>query len=240
MVAIRIVFFLFCQLFLILPSCSQASDFEVVARNEKQHRTLEEANKLGAPMKAVRRAMLEAKKDIYSKTDVLAVFDLSQTSDKKRFYLLDFQAGHTTAYHSAHGRGNGDQLKATRFRGFQEADSAMTPLGPLRTAETVEDLEHYREFQDRYDGRFYRDLIILDLEGTADYNSRFRRGDIWVIGHSNWYVTRGYREKFNGMVGRSLGCLVLDPVYSNEVFRRLSGGALIYVTVGDAPVDRFL
>jgi len=42
------------------------------------------------------------------------------------------------------------------------------------------------------------------------------------------------------MLGRSDGCITLDPVESNAVIARLQDGALIYVTVGDAPIEQYL
>jgi hypothetical protein len=191
-------------------------------------------------MKAVHRALNEAKREIYTNRNVIGLFDLSQTSDRKRFYLLDLKQGTVSAYHCAHGRGNGDHLRATRFRGFQNTNADMTPLGALRTAATVETHDHYQEVKDRYSGRIYRDLVILDLEGVMPYNQRFNRNDLWVILHANWYVTDGYRKSFRGLLGRSKGCLVLDPQHSNHVFHSLSGGALIYITVGNNKIESYL
>jgi hypothetical protein len=61
----------------------------------------------------------------------------------------------------------------------------------------------------------------------------------WVI-HPNWYVSAGYRNKNPGMLGRSLGCITLDPEVNNAIVNRLGNGALIYVTVGNDPVERYL
>lgn len=61
--------------------------------------------------------------------------------------------------------------------------------------------------------------------------SRYRgfRGVIYPA----WYVTRGYRDANPGALGRSLGCLALDPVDNNQVIDALEGGALVYVTSGN-------
>jgi hypothetical protein len=58
-------------------------------------------------------------------------------------------------------------------------------------------------------------------------------------GHPNWYTTAGFRAKNNGMLGRSLGCITVDPAENNKIITRLRG-ALIYVTVGDAPIEQYL
>jgi len=44
----------------------------------------------------------------------------------------------------------------------------------------------------------------------------------------------------NNGVGRSTGCITLDPVENNELITRLQDGALVYVTVGDAPIEQYL
>jgi len=42
------------------------------------------------------------------------------------------------------------------------------------------------------------------------------------------------------MLGRSNGCITVDPVENNELVRRLEDGALVYVTVGDDPIEQYL
>ena len=211
---------------------------KALAGNEST--VLEQAKSLGAPMQAVARAIKISKSSTYEVKDVIAVFDISQPSKNKRFYLLDFKKGTATAYFVAHGKSNGDNLRATHFSGFQE-DHDMTPLGPLKTAEEVETMDHYETVTDKYNGRTYSDLVILKIEGTTSYNDYINRqaGVIWIL-HPNWYVTEGYRKANPQMLGRSLGCIVLDPAVSNAVFRRLEGGALVYVTVGDHPIEKYL
>ena len=215
-----------------------AMGFQAFAGNEAQ--VLEQAKSLGAPMEAVARAIKISKSSTYEVKDAIAVFDISQSSKNKRFYLLDFKKGTTTAYFVAHGKSNGDNYRATHFRGFQE-DHDMTPLGPLKTGEEVETMDHYETVEDKYNGKSYSGLVILRLEGTTGYNDyiNHQSGVIWIL-HPNWYVTEGYRKANPNMLGRSLGCIVLDPVYSNAVFRRLEGGALVYVTVGDNPIEKYL
>ena len=92
---------------------------------------LQQAQALGAPMAAVARAI--TRQQTFAKKDALAVFDISQPSANKRFYLLDFKSGEVTAYYAAHGRSNGPNAKAVKFKGFRR-DLDMTPSGPLKTA----------------------------------------------------------------------------------------------------------
>ena len=104
---------------------------------------LHQARVLGAPMAAVQRAIQISRQPIFPKKDVLAVFDISQPSAKKRFYVLDFKSGQVTAHYAAHGRDNGPNAKAIKFKGFQ-TDLDMVPLGPLKTAHS-EVMDHLQD-----------------------------------------------------------------------------------------------
>jgi L,D-transpeptidase catalytic domain len=112
---------------------------------------LQQAQTLGAPMAAVARAITTSHQQTFAKKDALAVFDISQPSANKRFYLLDFKSGEATAHYAAHGRSNGPNAKAVKFKGFQR-DLDMVPLGPLKTAHS-EVMGHYKTIVDRYDGK---------------------------------------------------------------------------------------
>ena len=200
---------------------------------------LQQARVLGAPMAAVQRAIQISRQPIFPKKDVLAVFDISQPSAKKRFYVLDFKTGQVTAHYAAHGRDNGPNAKAIKFKGFQ-TDLDMVPLGPLKTAHS-EVMEPYKKIVDRYDGSVYPDMIVVALEGVTSYNSYVNHTPPfkWFI-HPNWYTTAGFRAKNRGMLGRSNGCVVVDPVENNQIVTRLQDGALVFVTVGDAPIEQYL
>jgi hypothetical protein len=200
---------------------------------------LQQAEALHAPMSAVARAIAVSHQQAFTKKDVLAVFDISQPSANKRFYLLDFKSGQATAHYAAHGRTNGPNAKAVKFKGFQK-DLDMVPLGPLKVARS-EVMDHYKTIVDRYDGTVYRNMIVAVLDGVTPYNSYINHTPPfkWII-HPNWYTTAGYRAKNGGMLGRSNGCITIDPVENNAVITRLQDGALIYVTVGDAPIEQYL
>ena len=194
---------------------------------------------LGAPMAAVERAIAISRQPVFSKKDVVAVFDISQPSATKRFFVLDFKSGEATAHYAAHGRTNGPNAKATKFKGFQK-DLDMVPLGPLKTAHS-EVMDHYKTIVDRYDGTVYRNMLVVVLEGVTSYNSYINHTPPfkWIL-HPNWYTTAGFRAKNNGMLGRSNGCITVDPVENNQLVTRLADGALIYVTVGDDSIEQYL
>lgn len=200
---------------------------------------LQQAEALGAPMAAVKRAIAISHQPIFPKKDVLAVFDISQLSAKKRFFVLDFKSGNVTAHFAAHGRDNGPNVRATKFKGFQK-DLDMVPLGPLKTAHS-EVMDHYKTIVDRYDGIVYPNMIVVVLEGITSYNSYINHTPPfkWIM-HPNWYTTAGFRAKNGGMLGRSNGCITVDPVENNQLITRLQDGALVYVTVGDDPIEKYL
>ncbi|HYV69426.1 MAG TPA: murein L,D-transpeptidase catalytic domain family protein [Pseudolabrys sp.] len=201
---------------------------------------LQQAEQLGAPLAAIQRAVAISRQPTFSKKDVFAVFDMSQPSANKRFYLLDLKSGQVTAHFAAHGKSNGAHARATKFKGFQR-DPNMVPLGPLKAVHAPPEVaDHYRTIVDRYDKTVYRNMIVAVLEGVAPYNRYINHtpNTKWVI-HPNWYTTAGYRAKNNGMLGRSLGCITVDPAENNKIITRLQG-ALIYVTVGDAPIEQYL
>jgi hypothetical protein len=200
---------------------------------------LRKSQALGAPMAAVQRAIQISRQPAISRKDALAVFDISQPSAKKRFYVLDFKSGQVTAHHAAHGKANGPNAKPVKFKGFQ-TDLDMVPLGPLKTAHS-EMMEHYKTIVDRYDGTVYPNMIVVVLEGVTSYNSYINHTPPfkWII-HPNWYTTAAFRAKNNGVLGRSNGCITLDPVDNNRLITRLQDGALVYVTVGDDPIEQYL
>lgn len=197
-----------------------------------------QAQQLGAPVTAIQRAAAISRQPVFTRKDAFAVFDISQPSRNKRLYLVDFHSGQVSAHFAAHGKANGPNAKATQFKGFQR-DLDMVPLGPLKVA-SPEVMQKYSTIVDKYDGSVFRNLVVSILEGVAPYNRYINHTPPykWVI-HPSWYTAAGYRAKNQGMLGRSNGCITLDPVDNNKVIKRLDG-ALIYVSVGDAPIEQYV
>src|SRR5437763_17011966 len=75
---------------------------------------LRQAQALGAPIGAIQRAVHISRQAIVPEKDVLALFDISQPSAKKRFYVLDLKSGQGPAHHAAHGRNNGPSARADK------------------------------------------------------------------------------------------------------------------------------
>ena len=220
-----------------LVARAQQAAMPVVAN--KRDSLLQQSQVLGAPIAAVQRAIQISRQSTFSKKDALAVFDISQPSAKKRFYVLDFKSGQVTAHYAAHGRDNGPNARAVKFKGFQ-TDLDMVPLGPLKTAHS-EVMDHYKTIVDRYDQTIYPNMVVVGLEGVSSYNSYINHTPPfkWII-HPNWYTTAAFRAKNNGMLGRSNGCITLDPLENNRLVTQLQDGALVYVTVGNDPIEQYL
>lgn len=199
---------------------------------------LQKAQQIGGPVTAIQRAAAISRQPIFVRKDALAVFDISQPSSHKRLYVLDFHSGQVSGHFAAHGKANGPNSRATKFKGFQR-DLDMVPLGPLKIARH-EVMQHYTTIVDRFDGTAYRNMIVAGLEGVAPYNKYINHTPPykWIV-HPSWYTTAGFRSKNNGMLGRSNGCITVDPVENNKLIRRLEG-ALIYVAVGDTPIEQYL
>lgn len=225
-------------------SCLPISHATKLPFVENHAKVLAEAKRLGAPMQAIARAMQEAQKDLYPMKEVITVFDLSQPTLNKRLYVLDFRFGNTTAHHASHGRGNGGITHATKFSGFWKDNSRMVPLGPLRTAQHPIVFggteSRYSVVFDRYRKKEYRDQLVLDMDGMCHYNYEINlwQGNTRMAFHTNWYNTQGYRETHQGL-GRSLGCITLDPIINNRIVKRIAGGSLVYVTVGNDPISKY-
>lgn len=205
-----------------------------------------QAEAQGAPMEALKKAYALSQSSKFSRRDAFGLFDISQPSANKRFFLVDIRARKVTSHFVAHGKNNGDNFRAKRFRGFQ-SDHSMTPLGPLRTAARIEMMDHYRQITDRTTGKTYNELGTLWLEGITSYNQYINNATdaatggraVWIV-HPAWYVTKGFRQSMPKGLGRSLGCIALDPADNNKIISVLQGGALIYVTVGNEPVEKYL
>jgi hypothetical protein len=221
------------------PLVARAQQAAMPVAANKRDSILQQSQVIGAPIAAVQRAIQISRRSTIPKKDVLAVFDISQPSAKKRFYVLDFKSGQVTAHYAAHGRDNGPNARAVKFKGFQ-TDLDMVPLGPLKTAHS-EVMDHYKTIMDRYDRTVYPNMVVVGLEGVTSYNSYINHTPPfkWII-HPNWYTTAAFRAKNNGMLGRSNGCITLDPLENNQLVTRLQDGALIYVTVGNDPIEQYL
>jgi hypothetical protein len=63
--------------------------------------------------------------------------------------VLDFKSGQVTAHYASHGRDNGPNARAIKFKGFQ-TNLDMVPLGPLKTYGDRADMTKWTDFNKIY------------------------------------------------------------------------------------------
>lgn len=199
-----------------------------------------DARAQGVPALALERAVEEARSGTYDRTDVITIFDVSQPSRRKRLFILDMRSGKVSAYFASHGVGNGPMARATSFRGFNNPDNNKTPLGPLKTDRKGYPVPGYTDVRDPVSGHVHRGKLVLGIDGTKNYNDQVNSRGAIVVFHTKEYATEGFRRRNGGSMGRSHGCIVIDPLFINEVIAKVQGGSLVYVTVGNEPIERFI
>jgi len=213
------------------------------------------ASEMGVPMETFKRAIEELESgvveqskrdceailpDRYLRKDVFSIFDLSRPSSVPRFFVIDLASGSVEAFHSSHGSGNGKADRPGKFTGFNRPTSHMTALGPLITDERT---EPGRSGTDKAGG--LRGLKTLPFRGTKRYNNNINASDDELPGgasyefHTRDYASENFRRK-NGRMGTSNGCFVLEPKHINRVVEKLKGGTLVYVAVGNEPVENYI
>lgn len=136
----------------------------------------------------------------------MAIFDYSQHSSKKRFYIIDLVDGSVEQLVSSHGVGSDSKNTgyATTFSNVN--NSKQSSLGFVRGAERY------------YSSKFKSDALRLD--GLETRNSRVRSRAIVI--HAADYVT-------SSNAGRSWGCPAFERNRTRSVVNRLENGALIYL-----------
>jgi hypothetical protein len=58
------------------------------------------------------------------------------------------------------------------------------------------------------------ELVQKAFAGAGHEIVKVGRPFKWII-HPNWYTTAAFRAKNNGMLGRSNGCITIDPIENN-------------------------
>ena len=142
----------------------------------------------------------------------LTLIDMSKTSKKKRFFLIDLQTQELV--HSsvvAHGKNSGVEF-ANRFSNI--VNSHQTGLGFYRTAETYYGKHGYS----------------LRLDGLESSNSNARKRAIVI--HSAKYANPEFIEQY-GRLGRSFGCPSLPEENYTQVIEKIKEGSLLYIYYPD-------
>lgn len=142
-------------------------------------------------------------------TSVLTICDFSQSSRKKRLYIIDLEQGqllHRTFV--AHGRNSGKEY-ATRFSNRPE--SHQSSLGFYVTRNT-------------YMGEHGLSLRIAGME--KGFNDRALARNIVVHGAN--YAEADFMEA-NKVCGRSYGCPAVPELESAEVIETIKNGSCLFI-----------
>jgi len=149
------------------------------------------------------------KKQKLINTGILAICDFSQSSNKKRFYILDLENNKVllTSY-VAHGRGSGAEY-AMRFS--NRSRSHQSSLGFYITSST-------------YYGEHGLSLRLRGLE--PGYNNLAMKRNIVV--HGAAYISDEYLNT-NKFMGRSYGCPAVPEDECAEIIDLLKNGSCLFI-----------
>lgn len=142
--------------------------------------------------------------------DILTIADYSQSSNKKRFYVIDLK-NRKLLFNTfvAHGRKTGEEF-AKYFS--NEVGSLKTSLGFYITEKPI--TGSHTGFS----------LMIEGVEkGINDFAAKRE-----IIIHGAEYATENFVKKY-GRLGRSLGCPVLPPEMVKEVIDHIKGGTCLFL-----------
>ncbi len=141
-------------------------------------------------------------------TKYLTIIDMSQSSRRKRFYLIDVQNKkivHTTFV--SHGKNTGLDM-AQKFS--NEMNSEKSSLGFFVTSET-------------YTGKHGLSLRLSGLEAGFNDNAEARG----VVVHGAGYVNANRVN--SAYMGRSQGCPALPEAEYNKVINLIKGGSVMFI-----------
>jgi hypothetical protein len=147
------------------------------------------------------------------KKELLTVIDFTKTSNHKRLWIVDLNAG-KLVYHSlvAHGKNTGE-VKAVNFS--NELNSNMSSMGFYITDET-------------YFGKHGLSLRLNGMDGKFNSNARSRA----IVMHGADYVSDDFLKQY-GRLGRSLGCPAIPREISKEVVELIKDNTTMYIHSAD-------
>lgn len=158
-------------------------------------------------VKAGLTAYQKARKEGLDSKEMLTIIDYSKSSGDRRLMVFDMK-NQKVLFNTwvAHGKNSG-AAKATSFS--NDAQSLKSSLGVFMTS-------------DVYDGKHGESLRVQGLEpGTND--NAYRRA---IVFHSAQYVGADVARS-RGMVGRSWGCMAVDPATIKPLINTIKGKTLV-------------
>lgn len=143
-------------------------------------------------------------------SDMVTIADYSQSSNKKRFYVIDLKNKKLLFNtYVAHGRNTGDEY-AISFS--NKEGSLKSSLGFYVTEEPV--IGSHTGFA----------LMIEGVEKGFNDNALKRA----IIIHAADYATENFIKKY-GRLGRSMGCPALPPDLNKPIIETIKGGTCLFI-----------
>jgi hypothetical protein len=142
--------------------------------------------------------------------DIVTIADYSQSSNKKRLYVIDLK-NRKLLFNTyvAHGRNTGDEYA----KSFSNKEGSLkSSLGFYVTEEPI--VGSHTGFA----------LMISGVEKGFNDNATKRA----IIIHAAEYVTENFIRKF-GRLGRSLGCPALPPELNKPIIETIKGGTCLFI-----------
>ncbi len=144
-----------------------------------------------------------------SRSNYLTICDFSQSSLKKRLYIIDIENNKlVTQTYVAHGRNSGGEY-ANRFS--NQPESLQSSLGFYVTAST-------------YIGKHGLSLKIDGVEPGINDKAMMRT----IVIHGADYVSAG-RAAAGGYMGRSWGCPAVPKQEANSIISTIKNGTCLFI-----------
>lgn len=148
------------------------------------------------------------KRKIY-KEGIITICDFSQSSRRRRLYLIDINNYKLLLNtHVAHGRNSGREY-ASKFSNRPE--SLQSSLGFYVTKKT-------------YWGDHGLSLVISGLEKGFNDKAEKRK----IVLHGSRYIGDNYR-RFGKFMGRSFGCPAVPKKYSSTLINKIKNGSCLFI-----------
>lgn len=159
-------------------------------------------------LKLAEKAYNNVKKAGLVENQHLTIVDYSMASSSPRMWVIDMHTGKLKYHtHVAHGIASGLNY-ATKFS--NQHNSHMSSLGIFVT-------------RDIYYGKHGTSLNIEGMQKDYNSNAKDRR----IVLHGANYVDQWSITK-NGRLGRSWGCLALNPKVANNIMHTIKNGSVIF------------
>ena len=158
-------------------------------------------------IKGLKKLTIEGK---LNNPDIVTIADYSQSSNKKRLYVIDLK-NRKLLFNTyvAHGRNTGDEYA----KSFSNKEGSLkSSLGFFVTENPI--IGSHTGFA----------LMINGVEKGFNDNAEKRA----IIIHAAEYATENFIKKY-GRLGRSLGCPALPPDMNKPIIESIKGGTCLFL-----------